>query len=132
MELLIHYNQVKKLFLLYKYYFCIYLYSYMYFIIDPTRVDKKTKQDYVATTNNINDFMLYLEGLVERKFGMKRKEFIHDQSDYTGYTENTNEVFYDMLKNHKIVMGQVRKGNLIECDVIRENYYASKKNEHGD
>jgi hypothetical protein len=108
----------------------------MYFIIDPTRTDKQTKKDYVATFNTLPEFINYLEGMVGRgiiegKPGMTRTQFVQDQSDYHGFSEDTDETFYDMIKNHRILMGVIKGGNFIECDVIREHYYSSRTGVHG-
>ncbi len=106
----------------------------MYFIIDPTRIDTRTsdKRDYIAEINSIPELIFYLEGLVQRKFGMNRKQWIQDQSDYVGYTEDSDEVFYDILKLHKIRTGIIRHGNLVDCDVLREHKYSSLRSEFGD
>ena len=104
-----------------------------YFIQDPTRRDTKTQRDYVFTTDNIPNFIAYLEGLCERKFKMTRAQFLQDQSDLTGETDTSDAVFYDAIKNNKVCMGVIREGGkMLEVDVLREHKYASNRAEYGD
>jgi hypothetical protein len=104
----------------------------MYYILDSTRTDRHTQKDYVATFPDVANFITYLEGVCQRKFGMTRAQFVQDQSNLVGFSENTDTSFYDMMKNHRVNMGIVRRGNCMECDVLRENKYASCRAEFGD
>lgn len=105
--------------------------EHMYFIEDPT-VTEPNGAPHIATGATLPSFFRYLENVCVRKFGKTRAQFVVDQSDYFGHSENTDAVFYDMMRTNKIRMGIVRNGKPMECDVLREQTYSSARSEYGD
>jgi hypothetical protein len=103
-----------------------------YFIEDVTKADPTTgKSPYIATGDTIPSFISYLEGVCERMFGMTREQFIIDRSDYVGYTDNTDEVFYDLIRRH-VKTGVWKMDRYVEADVLKQEKYSSKRAEYGD
>lgn len=103
-----------------------------YFIEDPTKIDPITgKPPYIATGNTVKALMKYLEGICQRMFNMTREQFIVDRSDYIGYTDNSDEVFYDLMKRH-VKMGVWKMDRYVESNVLQQEKYSSKRDEYGD
>ena len=102
----------------------------MYFIVDTTK-QNNDGSPLLVTMNSIPEFVQYLNKLCERKFRLTREQYIIDQADLVGYTENSDAVFYDLLRNH-FKMGIVRRGVLAECNVLQSARDASNRTEQGD